>query len=447
VTAGDFEFGIKRACNPAIGSYYSSVIAPQIRGCSAVLFADQVTPEMFDDIGVTAIDESILVIELEFPASYFLTMTPMWTLAATPAWAIDEFGEDWVEAGNIVTNGRYMLAEWVHNVRQVVLRNPLIPADLKGTGNIVRVLANLVPDWSTGYALWLNGEVEHSGIPDAQLSQHLEDYSDETVQVADLAVFYIAFRMTKPPFDDVHVRRALSAAFDRQLYIDTVLQGQGLPMKHFAPPGIFGAPPIDEVGVGFDPIFAKTELEAAGYPGCEEFPNVSLMTFPGAGSRSDVEFAIGQWQEHLGCDPNAFLIEQLPFAEMLAAIAASTPDEDAPHMWTIGWAPDYADENNWVGDVLWCRAQRGSKRTCNEIDEKIVAAREEADPARRVEMYREIEEAFFGSEGEFPFMPTYLRISYTAVHSWFEGTFAQFGGAQWYNYSIDQQAQLAARGK
>ena len=55
---------------------------------------------------------STLVIELEFAASYFLSMTPMWTLAATPQWAIEEHGEDWIEAGNIVTNGRYVLAEW-----------------------------------------------------------------------------------------------------------------------------------------------------------------------------------------------------------------------------------------------------------------------------------------------------------------------------------------------
>ena len=45
-----------------------------------------------------------------------------------------------------------------------------------------------------------------------------------------------------------------------------VRQGQGLPMSHFAPPGIFGAPPIDEVGVGFDPEFAAAEMAAGRLP-------------------------------------------------------------------------------------------------------------------------------------------------------------------------------------
>jgi oligopeptide transport system substrate-binding protein len=447
VTAYDFEYGIKRACDPAIGSYYSSVIAPQIKGCGDVLFADEATPELFDAVGVTALDEGTLVIELEFPASFFMTMTPMWTLAAVPQWAIDENGEDWIEAGNIVTNGRFVLDEWVHNVRRTVVQNPLMPADMAGEGNIERRIVNVVPDVSTGYALWLNGEVETAGIPTEELQAHLAQFPDETEQVADLAVFYISFRMTKPPFDDPHVRRAFSAAFDRDLYIETVLQGQGLAMKHFAPPGIFGAPPIDEVGVGYDPEFARAEMEAAGYPNCEGFPQVTLLGYTGTSTQNWIEFAASQWEVNLGCDPANIIVEQQPFSELLAATAASVPDGDSPHMWTLGWGPDYGDENNWVGDVLWCEnAGNRQKRTCNEIDDMIVAAREETDPATRIDLYRQIEEGFFGPEGEYPFFPIWVRIAFVAQHSWLTGTRALFGGQQWYNWTIDQEAQLAARG-
>ena len=51
-------------------------------------------------------------------------------------------------------------------------------------------------------------------------------------------------------------------------------------------------------------------------------------------------------------------------------------------MWTLGWGPDYGDENNWVGDVMYCENAPRMRRTCNEIDEMIVEAREESDPAR-----------------------------------------------------------------
>lgn len=450
VTANDFVYGIKRACDPNIGSYYSTVIAPLIVGCSDVLNAEDpenIPAELVDAIGVSAPDDATLVINLEFPASYFLSMTPMWTLAATPQWAIEEHGESWIEAGNIVTNGRYVLNEWVHNVRRIALRNPLMPADMAGDGNIEKIVVNVVPDTSTGYALWLNNEVETSGIPDAELEAHLDQYGDETVQIPDLAVFYIAFRMTKEPFDNVHVRRAFGAAFDRATFVETVRQGQGLPMSHFAPPGIFGAPPINEIGVGFDPEFAAAEMEAAGYPNCEGFPTVTLLGYSGQSTLNWIEFAQANWSENLGCSPDLIQIEQQPFSELLTATAADTPDAEAPHMWTLGWGPDYADENNWVGDVLWCETDNRSKRTCNEIDDLIVEAREEADPARRIELYAQIEEAFFGYEGEYPFFPIFLRIAYVAEHSWLDKVDALFGGEQWYTWNLDNEAKMAARGE
>jgi oligopeptide transport system substrate-binding protein len=450
VTANDFVYGIKRACDPNTGSYYSSVIAPQIVGCEDVLNAEDpeaITEEMTAAIGVSAPDDATLVIELNFPASYFLSMTPMWTLNATPQWAIEEHGESWTEAGNIVSNGRYVLAEWVHNVRATVLRNPLMPEDMQGSGNIERLVYSVVPDTSTGYALWLNNEVDTAGIPAEELETHLADFSDETIQVPDLAVFYMAFRMTKAPFDDVHVRRAFSAAFDRETFVTEVRQGQGLPMKHFAPPGIFGAPAIDQVGVGYDPEFAAAELEAAGYPNCEGFPQISILGYSGQSTLDWIEYAQAQWETNLGCPADIMTIEQLPFSELLAATTPDTPDPEAPHIWTLGWGPDYADENNWVGDVLWCESgQHDWKRECNEIDDLIVQAREETDPAVRTELYAQIEEMFFGPEGEYPFAPLFVRIAFVAVHDWYDYTPALFGGNQWYNYSIDWEAKQAAQG-
>jgi len=448
VTAGDFVYGIRRACDANTGGYYSSVVAPLIKGCSDVLNfedPDNVPAELVEAIGVSAPDDGTLVIELEFPASYFLSMTPMWTLAAVPAPAIENFGTDWIEAGNIITNGRYVLHEWVRNVRRTLWRNPLMPADMQGTGNIERFVVNVVPDTSTGYSLWLNNDVDTSGIPDAELQAHLEQFPDETDQIPDLAVFYIAFRMTKAPFDDARVRRAFSAAFDRETFVATVRQGQGLPMIHFAPPGIFGAPPIDEVGIEFDPEFAAEQLAEAGYPNCEGFPQVTLLGYSGQSTLNWIEFAQDQWSTNLGCDPSLIQIEQQPFSELLAATAASTPDEDAPHMWTLGWGPDYADENNWVGDVLWCEGENRSIRTCNEIDDLIVEARQEPDQARRIELYREIEEQFFGYEGEVPFFPIFVRIAFTARHTWLDRVPALFGGDQYYNWTMDWDAKLAAQ--
>jgi oligopeptide transport system substrate-binding protein len=321
-----------------------------------------------------------------------------------------------------------------------------MPADMQGAGNIEEMVVNVVPDTSTGYALWLNNEVDLSGaIPDAELQGFLEEFPDEADQVADLTVFYIGFRMTKPPFDNIHVRRAFSAAFDRATFVETVRQGQGLPMKHFAPPGIFGAAPINEVGVGFDIEYAQAQMAEAGYPNCDGFPVVTLLGYSGQNTLNWIEFAQANWSENLGCDPSLIQVEQQPFAELLSATQKDVPDEEAPHMWTLGWGPDYADQNNWVGDVLGCEGANRYKRECNEIDDLIEAARLESDQAKRQEMYRDIEDMFFGEEGEVPFVPLYLRIQYVAVHTWLDRIPALFGGQQWYNWVLDMDAKLAAQ--
>jgi oligopeptide transport system substrate-binding protein len=449
VTAHDFVYGIKRACDPNLGGYYSSVVAPVIKGCEAVLYAEDpanIPPELVEAIGVSAPADDTLVIELAFPASYFLSMTPMWTLAATPQWAIEQHDKAWIEPENLVTNGRYVLHEWQPGVRRILWRNPLLPQDLRGTGNIERVVTRVVPELSTGYALWLNNEVDATGIPDLELQAHLERFSDETEQEPDLSVLYFGFALDKPPFDNVHVRRAFSAAFDRQTYSDQVLQGQCLPMIHFAPPGIFGAPPIDEVGVGFDPQYAQEQLAQAGYPDCEGFPQVTLLTFEGQDSLHGAEYAQAQWEEHLGCSLELIRIEQLPFREQLAAVKA--PAEARPHIWTAGWAPDYPDENNWVGDVLWCKSpENPRRRECSELDDLIVEAREEPDPERRIALYRQIEEGFFGPEGEMPIAPRCTQIGFGAVHLWLDaGPLELFSGVQWYNWTIDWEAKRAAQG-
>ena len=71
-------------------------------------------------------------------------------------------------------------------VRSSLWRNPLLPQDLRGRGNIERTVANVVPDETTGYALWLKNEVDASCIPDLELQAHLEQFPDEVEQIPDL---------------------------------------------------------------------------------------------------------------------------------------------------------------------------------------------------------------------------------------------------------------------
>jgi oligopeptide transport system substrate-binding protein len=449
VTAQDFVHTFRRMCHPLVGGYYSSVMAPYIEGCFDVLNyhdPNNIPPILIEAIGVSAPNASTLVITLESPIGYFPVLMAMFNVAVIPQWVIDVHGDNWTDIDNIVTSGRYVLHQWEPTTRIEVWRNLYIPLALYGSGNIDRVVHDILPDVTTGYNRWLNNQVDTSFIPAQELTNHLTNYPNETDQISDLADFYIGFRTTKAPFDNVHLRRAFSAAVDRQQFINDERQGQGYAMRHFTPPGIFGAPPIDQVGVGYDLAFAVNQLAAAGYPNCNGLPTVTLMGYTGQSTLDWINYVKNEWVTKLGCNPNSITLTQLPFAELLAATSPSTPDAQAPHMFTLGWGPDYPDASNYIEPVLWCQTYENRfRRSCTSVDSLIEQARVETDPATRTNFYQQIEEQFFGINGEHPMIPMFVRASYQARHSWLTFAPVLFGGQEWYNWHIDWDAKLAAQ--
>jgi oligopeptide transport system substrate-binding protein len=458
VTAADFEYGIKRGCDPRMGSLYTNVAASMIKGCAAVASKDpgQIQDSDFDQIGVKALSDTQLEISTNGVLSYFESASGMWIFRAVPKEAIEEFGDKWTDPGNIITNGPFVIDEWDRNVTAVFMKNPLYPEDINDNygGNIERYNIIYVQDSGTVYSLYQNNEVDSSGVPSAELNRIRSDetLSKELYQTSQLTVSYFGFAFDKEPFDKAEVRRAFSAVIDRNAFVSEILQGLGVPMAHFMPPGIRGAVAVNEIGIGdpsnlgFDPEYAKAQMEAAGYPNCEGLPEITIL----ATDRVTPQFLQDAVQTHLGCDASKITIENAEFAVLLKQIQPNNPTPQRPHMWTLAWGPDYPDAQNWIHDVLSCKAENDFKRPCGPIDEKIDAASQELDPQKRDQMYRELEEAFFGPEGEFPIIPVWLDISIGLVKPWYKGFFdtdGLFGGAHWNTRSIDQAAQLEARPK
>jgi oligopeptide transport system substrate-binding protein len=138
VVAGDFVTGIRRACDPNVAGFYGDVVGANIAGCADVRTTapEDVTPEMLEGVGVAAPDDTTLTITLSGNRGYFFSMVGMWVLRAVPGEVIEEFGDEWTEPGNLVSNGPFFMDEWVRGVRRVMVRNPHVPADLAGPGNV-----------------------------------------------------------------------------------------------------------------------------------------------------------------------------------------------------------------------------------------------------------------------------------------------------------------------
>jgi oligopeptide transport system substrate-binding protein len=427
VTAGDVVSAVQRACDPRLGAPGAHVLAGLISGCAEALDTpfERLRPDTLGAIGVQALDDTTLRIQLERAAAYFPAVASMAILRPVPQEIIDQYDTAWIEPGNLVTNGPYVLHEHIREVRRVLVRSPLLPDDLRGPGNVERWMVNMVEDQATALYLYLQGRLDTAVVPLGEPAT-FSDYPGEVRLVPTLGTVYVGFAFDKPPFDKAGVRRAFSAALDRDAFVRWVYPG--LPMIHFTPPGVFGAPPADEVGVGYNADYARAQLAEAGYPGCQGIGPLTLLS---ALPDNQVAFLLDAWQRELGCDPMMFTVTTVDLPTLCALVDFNGLDEARPHLWTgVRW-PDYPDVYGWLGDGLYCNAQPEARRPCSAVDDVISQVRWNLDQAARAELARRAEEMFFGAEGEMPLAPWYAAASFRALQPWYSGpveTDGLFGG-------------------
>lgn len=120
ITAYDFEYSWKNALHPQAKSIFSNTLFI-IK--NARLAKESALP--LDEVGIHAINEKTLVVELEYPAPYFLEVVAHWTFSLINS-SIDQKHPGWAyQAGEtFVCNGPFKLAEWRHNRAIIVEKNP-----------------------------------------------------------------------------------------------------------------------------------------------------------------------------------------------------------------------------------------------------------------------------------------------------------------------------------
>ncbi|MBL4704790.1 MAG: ABC transporter substrate-binding protein, partial [Flavobacteriales bacterium] len=108
---------------------------------------------------------------------------------------------------------------------------------------------------------------------------------------------YYEFNMSKPPFDNLLVRKAFNYAINRPKIISNALNGQGIEARYGLVPKIreFKDYPFDEIqGYNYDPEKAQGLMAMAGYPNGEGFPIISLEINSGGNVNNKVAAEIEQ---------------------------------------------------------------------------------------------------------------------------------------------------------
>lgn len=230
--AHDFEFAFKRILDPANLAEYAAILYP-IKNAQAVNSGELAPSE----VGVRAIDDLTLEIQLEHPAPYFPQILKHYTAYPAPKHLVERHGDDWVQPENIAVNGPYKLVKWWSNYIVHLERNP----SFYDAPNVVLEHLYFYPsnDVNAAARKVMSGEAGWSTRFPSNQVEELRRALPGFVRVAPyLTCNYFSFNTTRPPFNDVRVRRALTMAYDNAWVAANIYRTGEQPAYSFVPPGI-----------------------------------------------------------------------------------------------------------------------------------------------------------------------------------------------------------------
>ena len=389
LAARDFLWSWRRVLAPATGSRYANLLY-LVRNGEAY---NKGTLLDSTQVGLAAPDDSTFVVTLERPTPYFLFLAAYYTFAPVPRHVVEAYGDLWTRDEHLIGNGAFRLAGHVAGEKFVLAPNERY-WDRKSV-RLTKIVALDVEDLGTAANLYKAGVIDWnpSGYLRKQALPYLSRFRDFQTGPQQ-AVYFYSMVVTRTPFDNVWVRRALNYAVDREKIAQYLLKGTVRAWGNLTPSGYPGypAPPA----VSFDAEKARACLARAGYPGGKGFPKIEILFNTSEDHRMIAEAIQDMWRRELHI-PVALSNQE--WASYLAATTAKRYD-----VARRSWIGDYLDPTTFLS--LWT-TDNGNNRTgwsSARYDGLLKAADHESDPQRRLALLARAE-ALLLDEG--PAIPIY----------------------------------------
>lgn len=420
VTAHDVAAGMQRAVNPATLNENSSKFFIFENG-PAVL-SGELPPEA---LGVEALDEHVLEIRLDYPMPHL----PGFLLSNSyplPRHVYDLYGDAWIQAENIVTNGPYTLAQWRSNNFIELTANPAFHSADQVC--FERVYYYPVTDRVTAERMVRAGELDlTTEIEGSNIELLRRDYSNLLRQSAAYTAEDVLFNTASGPFSDVRVRQAFSMAIDRRFIAEEVLSGAASPSFRMISEAVPNAAPELRLSYADDPMDERRErarqlLIEAGY---------------GPDNPLDIVF------QHTPSQQRVAPVLQQDWAEIAPWVSVEITVGDAQFHYSAmragdftfgdaGWTPEYGDP--YASLLIW-ESRAGdinySRWTDPQYDALVEAGIASSDPAERQRLLGEAEQILIENV---PHAPLLAPVNYDLVRPDITGWVAnpsRFNASRW----------------
>jgi oligopeptide transport system substrate-binding protein len=294
-----------------------------------------------DQVGVKALDDKTLQVELQYPVPYFLELTslPVYfpvspkTEQNNPSWAND--------SKTLVGNGPFVLKEWRHSDMMRIVKNP---AYWDGAKVKLKELNLIMISEDAELQMFEKGQLDWAGSPlsilptgalaslKAKGQLHIRPF---------LATYFFRTNVESEPFEHPLMRKAFAEAIKRAEIVKHVTQGEQISATGLVPPSLtareqpyFADGDVEQARRDFDQA-----LEAMGFTR-EQLPPISLMYIAGERSHLIAQAVQEQWRQAFDISVQLNSVERKVFFDRIS--------KKNFQLASGSWTADYNDGMNFL---------------------------------------------------------------------------------------------------
>ncbi len=408
VTAGHFVYGLRRSVDPETLSSYSQVLAPVVN--AEAVIRGELPPEA---LGVEAVDDRTLVIRLKGPTPYFLELLTHSTTFAVYPPNVEEHGDRFARPGRLVSNGAYILDEWVVQSHIRLVKNPHYhDAD---NVRIETVYFYPIENPSVELKRYRAGELDWTeSLSHQQLDWIRENLPAELRIAPYFGSYYFGFNVTRPPFEDQPgLRRALTMVVDRDILTGKITGAGELPAYTYVPPIPNYSPPTpDWADWPMDRRLeeARRLYREAGYG--PDNPLEMEVRYNTNDNHRRISLALAaMWKQSLGIRSRLLNEEFKVFLETRKSKAVT-------EVFRAAWIGDYQDPFTFLEIMHSTHGQNDVGYSSPEYDALVDGSMVELDPQARMQQLQDAESVLLRDQ---PVIPLFFYVSRRVVKPWVKG--------------------------
>lgn len=431
VTAHDFVFAWRQVVNPEVAAEYASIMFP-VKNAEKIT-RGELPPEA---LGVTALDDYTLEVQLESPTGYFLSLTTfMIYYPAREDFYNAQDGRYFADVQNMIFNGPFKLTSWLHGASLRMEKNETY---WNADAITLKVIDTpyISNDSAARFNLYKDGKLAiENGLQGLEAPQ-LRDALDKRLRIhshSEGSVFYLEFNQRPDRVtSNINLRKAIQAIYDSQELVYKVIGIAGyIPGRAIIPVYMNGVEgkfrdeyPEQMAPYGLD--LGRRYLELAKQQlGMDTIPPLSILADDREINIKQAQYFQSLFKRTLGLD---IKVDVQTFKQRLDKMLIGNFD-----LVIAGWGPDYEDPFTFIElFASWNVNNRGRYESA-AYDELVRTVQGSSDPKVRMDAMGLAQQMLIDDA---VILPTYERVANTVQSPRLQGVqFKQSGASMVLTYA------------